>query len=117
MALSARGLARLSAWHCGADMAARPAGGGGILIATIGFSFWLPLIVQGMGFSNTETGLVTALLYLLPVPAMILWARSSDRRNDRIWHLASAALFAASALALASAVQSSLLLLLARGGA
>jgi ACS family tartrate transporter-like MFS transporter len=48
---------------------------------------------------------------------MILWARSSDRRNDRIWHLASAALFAASALVLASAVQSSLLLLLALGSA
>jgi ACS family tartrate transporter-like MFS transporter len=50
------------------------------------------------------TGFVVALVYAASVPAMILWGRSCDRRDVRIWHAALAALLAAAGLALASVV-------------
>src|SRR5438067_228348 len=84
---------------------------GGILFAIYGFSFWLPLLIQGIGFSNTATGLLTALLYIAALPAMILWARSSDKQDERVWHAVLAALFAAAALVCASIVHSHALLL------
>ena len=76
----------------------------GILFGIFGLNFWLPLLVQGMGFSNSVTGLLVALVYAASVPAMIWWGRSCDRRRERIWHAALAALLAASGLALASVV-------------
>ena len=71
---------------------------GGMLFAIYGFGFWLPLLVQAAGFSNSQTGFVTASLYVASVPAMLAFARSSDRRDERTWHVASAALFGACAL-------------------
>lgn len=84
---------------------------GGILFAIYGFSFWLPLLIQGIGFSNTATGFVTALLYISALPVMVLWARSSDRRDERVWHAALAVLFAAMALLMASVTENPVLLL------
>jgi MFS transporter, ACS family, tartrate transporter len=86
---------------------------GGILFAIYGFGLWLPLLMQGTGFSNSAIGFLTALLYLAAIPAMILWGRSSDRKNERTWHVASAALAAAAALFIASAVHNSAFLLIA----
>jgi len=81
--------------------------------ARFGVGLWLPLIVQGMGFSNLSTGFIVALPYLVAVGAMILWGRSSDRRDERIWHVAAPVLIAASGLIVASLVGSNILLLLA----
>jgi MFS transporter, ACS family, tartrate transporter len=86
---------------------------GGILFAIYGFGFWLPLLMQGAGFPNSRIGFLTALLYLAAIPAMILWGRSSDRKDERIWHVSTAALAAAAALFVASAVHSTVLLLIA----
>ena len=86
---------------------------GGILIAIYGLNFWLPLLVQEAGFANSQTGFVTALIYLLSVPAMILWGRSSDRRGERTWHAAGAALLAATALLVASVSGNYLIVLVA----
>jgi ACS family tartrate transporter-like MFS transporter len=86
---------------------------GGILFAIYAFGLWLPLLMQGAGFSNSAIGFLTGLLYVAAIPAMILWGRSSDRKDERIWHVASAALVAAAALIVASVVKSSLLLLIA----
>jgi MFS transporter, ACS family, tartrate transporter len=85
---------------------------GGILFGIYGFSFWLPLLVQTVGFSITTTGFVVALLYVAAAPAMVLWARSSDRRDERIWHPALAVLAAALALLVASAVHNSVIMLI-----
>ena len=84
---------------------------GGILFAIYGFSFWLPLLVQTVGFSTTATGFVVALLYVTAAPAMILWARFSDRRGERIWHPALAVLVAALGLLIASTVNNSVVML------
>ncbi len=91
--------------------------GGGIVLATYGFAFWLPLIVQGLGFGTFATGMLVALLYLSTFPAMLLWARSSDRRGERVRHAASAALFGAAMLIIGGAAHSNLAVLLALSGA
>jgi MFS transporter, ACS family, tartrate transporter len=84
---------------------------GGILFAIYGFGFWLPLLVQAAGFSDSDTGFVTAALYVASVPAMVVFARSSDRRDERIWHVALAALFGAGALFVAGVAHLNLVLL------
>jgi ACS family tartrate transporter-like MFS transporter len=91
--------------------------GSGILIATIGFGFWLPLIVQGLGFGNFATGMLVASIYLSAFPVMLLCARQSDRRGERVRYVASAALFGAAMLITASAVRSELVVLVALAGA
>ncbi|HXS07328.1 MAG TPA: MFS transporter [Rhizomicrobium sp.] len=74
----------------------------GNAVALYGIQLWLPQMIKGMGFSNLATGLVTALPYIAGAAAMILWGRSSDRRRERIWHIAIALLVAAMGLGLAS---------------
>ena len=78
-------------------------------MALYGTTLWLPLIVQGMGFSTSATGYVTALPYLAGAAGMVLWARSSDISGERIWHLVAAWLLCASGLELASVAQASAL--------
>ena len=84
---------------------------GGVLFAIYGFGFWLPLLVQSLGFSTTANGFVVASLYVAATPVMILWALSSDRRDERIWHAALPILVAAVALLFASAVHNSFVML------
>ena len=57
-------------------------------IGLYGVQLWLPQIVQGMGFSNFATGFVVALCFIAGMIAMILWARRSDAKGERIWHVA-----------------------------
>jgi ACS family tartrate transporter-like MFS transporter len=78
----------------------------GIQSALFGINLWLPQIVQAMGFSAQATGFIVVPPYALSVVAMILWGRSSDRRGERIWHVASAALLAAAGLIAASLIHS-----------
>jgi ACS family tartrate transporter-like MFS transporter len=70
--------------------------------ALFGLGLWLPQMVQAMGFSNQEAGVVVVPPYALSVIAMILWGRSSDRSGERIWHIALPALLAAAGLIVAS---------------
>ena len=86
---------------------------GGILTAIYGLNFWMPLLLQSAGFSNSAAGIASGLLYGSAIPVMILWGRSSDRKGERSWHAATAALFAAVALLIASVVSSTPVLLLA----
>jgi ACS family tartrate transporter-like MFS transporter len=81
----------------------------GVNFGRYGVELWLPQIVQGMGVSNLATGFVVALPYALGMAAMIFWGRSSDRRGERIWHVALPALTAAAACAIASFAQNDLL--------
>ena len=57
----------------------------------------MPQIVQGFahGASYAVIGLLTALPAILTVAVMPLWGASSDRRNERDWHLRIAMLVAA----------------------
>jgi ACS family tartrate transporter-like MFS transporter len=74
-------------------------------LALYGLQLWLPLIVQDMGFSTRATGFVVAAPNLAAAIVMVYWGRSSDKRNERVWHLVLAWLLCASGLAIASATQ------------
>ena len=60
-------------------------------------STWVPQIVHGFvhGASYGLIGLLTAFPAILTVAVMPLWGASSDRRNERDWHLRIAMLMAA----------------------
>jgi MFS transporter, ACS family, tartrate transporter len=55
--------------------------------ASYGITFFLPQIVKGLGQSNLVTGFLTAIPYTLGAIGLVLWGYSSDRRNERRWHL------------------------------
>jgi ACS family tartrate transporter-like MFS transporter len=84
-----------------------------ILFSSKGVQLWLPQIVQGMGFSIFATGFIVSLAYLASVPAMVLWGRSSDLKDERLWHVAIPALLAAGAFVVASLSPSAFLTLFA----
>jgi MFS transporter, ACS family, tartrate transporter len=78
-----------------------------------GVALWLPQIVQGMGFSNRDTGFVVALPYVASLGVMVICGRSSSKRGERTWHVAIPWLLAASGFAVASLVQSDAIVLAA----
>src|SRR5262249_13521800 len=58
---------------------------------------WTPLIIREIAptASFITVGLLTALPALLGAAAMLLWSRSSDRRDECAWHIRIGLLFAA----------------------
>jgi ACS family tartrate transporter-like MFS transporter len=70
----------------------------GFVGALYGMQFWLPQIVKAFGFSNAQTGFVTAVPYLFGTIAMILWARHSDATRERVMHVGAPLLLTAVAL-------------------
>jgi len=70
----------------------------GFVGALYGMQFWLPQIVKAFGFSNAQTGFVTAVPYLFGTVAMILWARHSDATRERVKHVGFPLLLTAVAL-------------------
>ena len=78
-----------------------------------GLGLWLPQIVQAMGISNFANGFITALPFLVSIVAMNLWSRSSDARDERIWHVVIPALVAALGFAAASIAPSPVFVILA----
>lgn len=85
----------------------------GIVLPLYGLNLWLPQIVKAMGFTNLETGFVAALPYAASTIGMILWARSSDRFGERIWHVAIPVLFASASLVAAALLKSELIVIFA----
>jgi ACS family tartrate transporter-like MFS transporter len=68
----------------------------GAVATNYGLSFFLPQIVKAFGVSNFQTGLITALPYVVGVISTVWWGRHSDRTAERRFHLALP-LFVASA--------------------
>jgi MFS transporter, ACS family, tartrate transporter len=74
----------------------------GFTYALNGYSFFLPQILQEVGFSISQIGWVGALPALVAIPCIVLWCRHSDHTMDRRWHYAlSSALGAVGFFALA----------------
>jgi cyanate permease len=57
------------------------------LMAEWGVNFWLPTVLKETGLGIGVVGMLAALPYALGIVMMILVARSSDRRQERKWHM------------------------------
>jgi MFS family permease len=62
----------------------------GALAAEWGIGFWLPSVVKETGASIGLVGVLSALPYAAGAVMMVLVARSSDRRQERKWHMIAA---------------------------
>ncbi len=71
----------------------------GAVACNYGVGFWLPQIVKAFGLSNSATGWVTAIPYVVGTLAMIWYGRRSDRKHERKGHCAVALLIAAIGIA------------------
>ncbi|MCG5072144.1 MFS transporter [Paraburkholderia tagetis] len=57
---------------------------------SLGVGYWMPQIIKGFSktLTHTQVGLIAMVPYLVATIAMVLWSRSSDRRNERRLHSA-----------------------------
>jgi MFS family permease len=79
-----------------------------------GFQLWLPQIIKSFGSNNdSQTALLSVLPAVCQALGMILIAGSSDRSQERTWHLAAAAAIAAFGLILAGVMHNPWLCLFA----
>jgi ACS family tartrate transporter-like MFS transporter len=77
----------------------------GVIMGNYGLSFWLPQIVKGFGgLSNTQTGWLTSLPYLLGALCTVFWGRHADRTQERVWHFVLPASLASASFLLAALV-------------
>ncbi len=69
------------------------------VLSFYGVNFWLPQIVQSFSRqSNLLIGFLTAIPYLAAAIGMVFIGRSSDRIQERRWHVAGSALAGATGL-------------------
>ncbi len=85
----------------------------GIVVGLYGIGYWLPQMVQAMGFSNFAIGVLVAMPYAAAGVAQYLWGRHSDYSGERVWHVALPAALSAFAFALSAALQSPAFVLIA----
>ena len=62
----------------------------GTAASSYALSFWLPTIVKDFGVTNFQTGLITAIPYVIGAVAVFLWPLLSDRMGERKWNTALA---------------------------
>jgi ACS family tartrate transporter-like MFS transporter len=74
---------------------------------------WAPLMVREFGFTPLQTGLLTGVPSVVAVIAMILWARHSDRTEERTWHVVLPCVLACLGLVFAGKADTALLVVLA----
>jgi ACS family tartrate transporter-like MFS transporter len=75
--------------------------------ANYGIVFFMPQIVKGMGLTNQMTGFVASVPYIVGTVGLVAWGWSSDRNDERHWHLVAASVVAAAGLAAAGWLGSS----------
>jgi len=76
----------------------------GAVACNYGLSFFLPQIVKAFGLTNFQTGLVSALPYVVGTFAIVYWGRRSDRKQERKAHAAFALAIAAGGIAISTAL-------------
>jgi D-galactonate transporter len=85
-----------------------------LLVALYSISLWLPQIVaSSFGRNNVEVALLSALPYVAAAMAMVSVGAHSDRRRERRWHIAGAALVGAAGFSASAVVQTPVLGLIA----
>jgi ACS family tartrate transporter-like MFS transporter len=85
----------------------------GCALSNYGVGFFLPQIVKGFGLTNTATGFVTAIPYVVGTIGMIWYGRRSDRKRQRSRDEAIALAIAGSGIALSTALDNPSLKMLA----
>lgn len=71
----------------------------GLICGIYAMSFWLPTILQSHGIKDTMTiGLLTTIPYVAALIGMIVFSKTSDKYQERRWHVALTALVAGFAL-------------------
>lgn len=66
----------------------------GIAYGLYALGFFLPTIVDGFAeqygtdYTTVQSGLITAVPYVVGAVVMVLWARHGDRTGERVWHVA-----------------------------
>jgi len=76
----------------------------GAVACNYGLSFFLPQIFKAFGLTNFQTGLVSALPYVVGTFAIVYWGRRSDRKQERKGHAAFALAIAAGGIAISTAL-------------
>jgi D-galactonate transporter len=75
----------------------------GLVAGTYGITFWLPQIIKDTLTADPwQVGLVAAIPFSVAAISMVLVGQSSDRRNERRFHVAASAMIGALAFALSS---------------
>jgi MFS transporter, ACS family, tartrate transporter len=74
----------------------------GSVTANYGIVFFMPQIVKGMGLSDLMTGFVSSGPYVIGTIGLLAWGWSSDRNQERRWHLIAASTLGALGLAFAA---------------
>jgi ACS family tartrate transporter-like MFS transporter len=74
---------------------------------------WAPLIIRQFGFSAFGTGALNAIPSMLAVIGMVWWARRSDRRGERTWHVVIPCVAAAFGLAWAGVADTAVAVVMA----
>jgi ACS family tartrate transporter-like MFS transporter len=59
----------------------------GTVTANYGVVFFMPQLLKGLGVSNFMTGLLSAVPYVVGIIGLALWGWTSDRFDERRWHL------------------------------
>ena len=81
-----------------------------LLVGLYSISFWLPQIVESLsGRDNVEVALLSAIPYAAAAVAMVAVGAHSDRRRERCWHIAAAALVGAAGFSATAVVQTPVL--------
>ncbi|MCY0386713.1 MFS transporter [Robbsia sp. Bb-Pol-6] len=75
-------------------------------LAVYGMSMWLPTIIKAFGVSNLTTGFLSAIPYFFAIAGLLTVPRSSDRRDERMWHIAGSAALGAIGLAVSATAHS-----------
>ncbi|OAJ55130.1 MFS transporter [Paraburkholderia ginsengiterrae] len=74
---------------------------------------WAPLIIRQYGFGPFETGLLAGVPSVLAVIAMVLWAKHSDRSEERTWHVVIPCVVACLGFIFAGSATTALMIILA----
>src|SRR4051812_15713625 len=81
----------------------------GAVALNYGSSFFLPQIVKAFGLSNAQTGLVSALPYVVGLFAIVWWSQRSDRKRERVFHTAFPLFVGAAGIAISTALDNPVL--------
>lgn len=74
---------------------------------------WAPLMIRQFGFDILHTGFINAIPSVAAIIGMIVWARHSDRKEERTWHVVIPCLLACVGFIFAGRADTAVMIVLA----